>query len=131
MLSQSGLLDQLMTLMPPGSPRIFSLYGDPAYPQSRYLFGGFHDAPVASREAAWNTCMSKVRQPVEWNFGEIAKQFCFLDFRASMKIFGSPIARYYIIAAFLVNIRSTFYGNQTAAYFDAEPMSLDEYLNLV
>ena len=41
LLSTSGLLDKLQTFMPdlPGSD-VFSLYGDPAYPQSIYISGG-------------------------------------------------------------------------------------------
>jgi hypothetical protein len=79
---------------------IFSLYGDPAYPQSQHLFGGFRNAAAGSAEAAWNTVMSSVRECVEWCFKEVIVQFSFLDFKASMKIFNSPIAQYYVAAVF-------------------------------
>jgi hypothetical protein len=133
LLSASGVLQRLRQLMPEDGSNgiIFSLYGDPAYPQSRYLFGGFRNAAVGSPEAAWNTAMSRVRECVEWGFKEIIAQFSFLDFRASMKIFQSPVAQYYVLGSFFQNIRSLKYSNQTASYFSATPMSLDTYLALV
>jgi hypothetical protein len=132
MLAKSGLLDQLEDLMPEnGADPIYCLYGDPAYPQSRHLFGGFRNPPAGSAQAQWNTMMSKVRECVEWGFGDIVRYWSFLDFKASIKVFQSPVAKYYVIAAFLNNIRASYHGNETCAYFDCEPMSLDEYLGLV
>jgi nuclease HARBI1 len=40
LLAESNLLPQLRALMPPGHP-VYAFYGDSAYPQSRYLIGGF------------------------------------------------------------------------------------------
>jgi hypothetical protein len=45
-------------------------------------------------------------------------------------------AKYYVIAAFLCNVRNCFYSNQTATYFgcsleNGTKMSLDKYLSLV
>ena len=48
-----------------------------------------------------------------------------------MKIFEKPIARYSTIAAFLQNIRSTVYDNQTSVYFDMDTMELEDYIKLV
>jgi hypothetical protein len=133
LLSVSGVLQQLRELMPEDGSNgiVYSLYGDPAYPQSHYLFGGFWNAAVGSPEAAWNTAMSRVRECVEWGFKEIIAQFSFLDFKGSMKIFQSPVAQYYILGAFFQNIRSLKYSNQTASYFSATTMTLDAYLALV
>ena len=55
----------------------------------------------------------------------------FLDFRAAIEIFQSPVAKYHIVAALLVNIQTYFYGNQTMEYFKCEAMSLDEYLSMI
>jgi hypothetical protein len=38
-----------------------------------------------------------------------------LDHEPEMKIFKTPVAKYYIIAAFLSNIHSVLYGNQTVS----------------
>jgi hypothetical protein len=138
MLAESGLLQQLSQIMPRNQPdvQIYSLYGDPAYPQSQYIVGGYRNPPPNSIEAQWNTTMSKVRICVEWGFKEISQVWTFLDFRRNMKIFKFPVAKYYIVAAFLCNIRNCFYSNQTATYFgcsveNGTKMSLVEYLSLV
>ena len=145
MLAKSGLMPKLREFMPPPPALrmdvneddelrhrgIYSLYGDPAYPQSLLLFGGLRNPRPGSREARWNTEMSKVREVVEWAFANLIKNWAFLDFRPSMMVFKSPVAKYYIIAAFLMNCRSCFYGNQTMQYFDCEPMNLEQYLSLV
>ena len=138
MLNESKLLPKLRVLMPSGphhqSP-VFSLYGDPAYPQSQRLFGGFRHPQPGSPEAQWNTKMSKVRECVEWLYKEIIQQWAFLDFRSSMKIFLSPVGQYYTVGAFLTNIRCCCYGSQTSEYFDCHEhsgkLSMEEYLDLV
>jgi nuclease HARBI1 len=133
MLGQSNLLQKLRHLMPADGSLgpVYSLYGDPAYPQSLHLFGGFRNTVPGSPEAQWNTLMSQVRQVVEWGFKEITAQWAFLDNRPRMRIMKSPIGKYYVIACFLVNLRNCFYGGQITSYFDAMPMSIEEYLNLV
>jgi hypothetical protein len=75
--------------------------------------------------------MSKVREVVEWGFCSISSTWAFLDFRPSMRIFKSPIAKFNIIGAFLVNLRACFYGNQAMEYFDSDVLKLDEYLSLI
>ena len=139
LLRQSRLIPQLAALMPldttPPAQR-FMLYGDPAYPTTHVLFGGVNHPEAGTIEAKWNRQMSKVREVVEWLFKEVIVQWSFLDFRASMKIFQFPVAKYYIIGAFLGNIRTCYYGSQTAAYFgcldeDAGKLTIDQYLSLV
>ena len=130
MLGMSNLLPQLATMMPPGGP-IYALYGDPAYPQSAYLIGGISGAQDGSDEAAWNTAMSGGRIAVEWTFGEVGRQFRQLDLKHGLQIFRTPVAKYYTVAVFFINCRNCIYGGETADYFDCEPLSLDEYINLV
>ena len=134
MLKESELLPQLCALFPPGVKR-FSLYGDPAYPQSDILFGGFRRPPPESPEAKWNNKMSKVRESVEWLFKEVITKWSFLDFRTSMKIFQMPVAKYFTVAAFLTNIHCCIHGSETASYFDCTNpedggLTLQEYLSL-
>lgn len=138
LLGQSNLIQQLRDCIPvdPLTNRHrFQLYGDPAYPQSGVLFGGFRNARPGSPEAAWNTQMSRVREAVEWLFKEIITQWTFLDFRPNMKIFLSPIGKYYVIGAFLTNLRCCCYGSQTTIYFGTNNsnhrMDMESYLNLI
>ena len=146
MLNESQLLPRLREMMPAGiigeggagldedpANRVYALYGDPAYPQSAYLFGGFRNPPAGSREAQWNTNMSSVRESVEWGFAYINQQWAFVNFKKSLKIFLTPVAKYYTVATFLCNLRTTFHGNQTMSFFDCadDSMSIDDYLGLI
>ena len=48
-----------------------------------------------------------------------------------MKIFEVPVVKYYIVGAFLTNLKTTFYGNQINTYFACETLTLREYLELI
>ena len=48
-----------------------------------------------------------------------------------MKVFQCPVAQYYINVAFLSNIRNCLLGNKTQQYFNAQQLTIDEYLGLV
>lgn len=135
MLLESGLIPLLWQLMPAGGP-IFALYGDAAYGQSRYLFGGYRNAQPGSYGAKWNKKMSRVREVVEWMYKEVITNWAFLDFRAGMKIFQFPVAQYYTVGAFLTNLHTCCYGSETCNYFkcadsDHGRLTLEQYLALV
>jgi nuclease HARBI1 len=136
MLCDSGLLPMLCDLFPECHEKRYSLYGDPAYPQSELLFGGFRRPAAGSEEAIWNTQMSKVRETVEWLFKEIITKWLFLDFRASMKVFQFPVAKYFGVGASLMNLHCCIYGSKTAAYFNCVTpedgwRTLQQFLSLV
>lgn len=81
MLGESNLLNQLRTMMPNPDPhRVYSLYGDPAYPQNSYIMGGFNNPATLSNKAAWNRWLSSVQIAVEWGFKEIVLVWQYLDF---------------------------------------------------
>jgi hypothetical protein len=87
-------------------------------------------------EAQWNTAMSKVQISVEWGFKEITQVWTFLDFCRNIKIFKFPVAKYYVVAAFLCNICNCFYSIQMATYYGCSlkndtKISLNQYLSLV
>ena len=81
--------------------------------------------------AAFNTALSKVRESVEWGFSCINRTWPFLTQKSAMKLFKIPVARYYILGAFLCNLRNCFYSNQVAIYFNLKPVSIAEYLSLI
>ena len=58
MLGESGLLPTLANYMA-AFDQPYVLYGDPAYPQSGILFGGFRNPPEGSEMAAFNTACQK------------------------------------------------------------------------
>ena len=47
-----------------------------------------------------------------------------------MKIFMSPVVKYFVVGALLVNVQ-TFYGSQTMGLLSCFNHTLDEYLSLV
>jgi hypothetical protein len=78
--SNSGLLNKLQELMPDDAPEdiaavIYSLYGEPAYPQSIHIFGRYKNPADGSTHAHWNSQMSKVHEVVEWGFATILAQW--------------------------------------------------------
>ncbi len=129
MLGESKLIQQLCALMPVGET-VYTLYGNAACLQTTFLMGSFPDPAAGSDQAKWNTYMSKVQIVVEWGFNDVITSWCYLDCKASMKIFQAPIAQYYIIGIFLTNCRNCLYGSQTLSCFKATTLSLQQYLNL-
>jgi len=124
---------ELMRVDGSNSP-IYQIYGDPAYPQCAHLFGGFRNPPAGSIQAEWNTQLSKVREVVEWAFGEIPQKFSFLDLKVNMKIFKSPIAMYYFVGAFFINLHITIYKNKTTNYFECrliDTLNTGQYIGLL
>ena len=130
MLRESQLLEQLTGMMPVNGI-YYALYGDPAYPQSLLLFGGYWHPGQGTIEALWNRMMSKVREVVEWGFALVVGNWRYLDFRVSMKIFEVPVTKYYTVGAFLTNIRTMYYDSQINNFFECDTMSLIEYLELI
>ena len=86
---------------------------------------------LEQHEALYNHIMSSMRITVEWGFGAIIEQWKFLDFQQSMKIFECLVAQYYIITAFLYNLCNCFVGSKMQSYFNAQQLTIDEYLGLV
>ena len=76
LLSSSGLLNKLQELMPDDAPEdiaavIYSLFGDPSYPQSIHIFGGYKNPGDGFAHAPWKSQMSKVCEVVEWGIANI------------------------------------------------------------
>jgi DDE superfamily endonuclease len=126
------LLQEIMPADEANGP-VYAVYGDLAYPQSIYLFGGFFAAVPGTAEAIFNQQMSSARIVVEWGFNNIVQKWSHLDFRRSMQIFKQPIAQQYVNCAFLTNISNCFYGNSTCKYFgqDLPSIGLHDYLGLI
>ena len=133
LLGESKLLPQLQSMNPNGN---YSLYGDPAYPQSAWIYGGYRNPRPGTPEAEYNKLLSSVRETVEWGFGGILQQFAYLDFKRELMLYKSPIASYYISGAFFQNLRVCLYGNEISLYFQNEEitdirMNINDYLQLI
>ena len=75
----------------------------------------------------YNKVTSEVRVSVEWLFGDIINSFKFLDHKKNLKIGLSSVRKMYIVCALLRNAITCLHGNQTSAFFDLEPPTLEEY----
>jgi hypothetical protein len=60
-------MDQLRRIFPNGW---YSIFGDPAYPYSSWLWGNYH-CPRPGIEEEFNKTMSSVCETVEWGFKNI------------------------------------------------------------
>ena len=123
MLGESNLLQSLLE----GHLQNYCLYGDPAYPIRPQLLAPYRGV-VGDGETQFNKHMSKVQQSVEWGFGKVTKNFAFLDFKKNLKILLQPVAKYYLVGAFLMNCHTCLYGSQTSMYFNCAPPTLEQYL---
>jgi hypothetical protein len=58
-----------------------------------------------TKQARWNTEKAKICEVVELGFTNLISNWLFLDFKASMMTYQSPIVKYCIVASFLCNLR--------------------------
>ena len=72
----------------------------------------------------FNQSMSRVRESVEWLFNDVTNYFKFLDFKKNLKIGLSSVGKMYVVSAL-----TCLYGNQTSAFFQLEPPSLENYFS--
>ena len=132
-LRESGLLEMLRELMPEDESNgpIYYLYGDLAYEHRRHIFSGFRNALPNSPQSRFNREMSKVRIVVEWGFANVLRRWQYVDFTRAMKVLLIPTGQHYINCVFLTNLGNCFYGGAINQYFNAEPLSIYQYLSLV
>jgi hypothetical protein len=129
MLGESGLLDVLDEMMN-GLDKVYSLYGDPAYPLSRLLLRPFKGR-LTEEQQAFNTSMSMVREGVEWGFGKTVNLFKACDFLPIARVGTSKVALMYKVATFLTNVHTCMHqSSQIADYFALKPPTIQEYLHL-
>lgn len=81
MLRESGLLRNLAEHCQKSDGRSYCLYGDPAYSLSLYFLSPFKGARLVGGQQEWNRRMSRVRQAVEWGFGNVVTKWAFVDFK--------------------------------------------------
>ncbi|KAJ7213417.1 hypothetical protein GGX14DRAFT_338614, partial [Mycena pura] len=111
-LSESGLLDQLAEFaLPPNindntplDRRTFYIFGDPAYGVGPHMQSPFAGAGQRTdEEQAWNASMSAVRIEVEHGFGIVVNLWPFLNAGWKLRIWSSPVGRYYRTGVLLTN----------------------------
>ncbi len=73
--------------------------------------------------------MCTARQAVEWGFGNVVSLWSFLDFRKNLKSLHQQVAKMYLVAVLLTNVRTCMYGNQVSFYFGLDPPCWEDYMN--
>jgi len=124
---ESGLAELLeQHFWTPNQQPLF-IYGDPAYNIGSHILCPFKGPVVTQEQQAFNTKMSRVREPVEWIFKEVTQKFTFLDFACSQKILLSPCGLFYLVSILLCNAHTILHHPQIPQYFACPPPSLQEY----
>lgn len=126
-LSVSGLYDILEEQLQSESGS-FWVYGDAGYPITNFIQCPYKGNNLSESQKTYNTIMSKVRISIEIAFGEIVRQFAFIDFKKNLKVYLQQIGIYYHVATILTNCRTCLYKSQINYIFNSEPPTLDEYL---
>ncbi|KIJ53223.1 hypothetical protein M422DRAFT_103130, partial [Sphaerobolus stellatus SS14] len=125
--TESGLEDLLEKHFwtPNGQPLF--LYGDPAYRDGAHILSPYRGPVITEDQQAFNTQMSRIREPIEWLFKEVAQNFTFIDFSRSQKILLTPCALYYLVALLMCNAHTILHYPQIPQYFTCPPPTLEEY----
>ena len=89
---------------------------------------GYMGAHLTAQQQDFNTAMSGVRISVEWLFGDVVRNFAFLDWKKNLKVWLQPVAKYYLVGALFTNCRACLYGNSTSAFFGLSTPNLGDYL---
>jgi len=131
LLTDSGILEELLENMSDEDGNEYVIYGDPGYSMRPGLLSPFRTNFISREEQEFNTRMSECRQAVEWVFGVVAKEWAFLDFAQNQKVLLSPVASWYKLGYFLCNVLACMHEEcQVSAYFSTTPPTLQEYLDI-
>ena len=114
---------------PVAEPRYLQLFGDPAYGLSELIISPFPKSGRTDDQQEWNTRMSKVRIEVEHGFALVTNNWQFLRAEWKLRVFLSPVGRYYRVGVLLTNALACLHPNQVSQYFDCAPPSLEEYFH--
>ncbi|KLO09136.1 hypothetical protein SCHPADRAFT_834370 [Schizopora paradoxa] len=113
-----------------GIRRPLQLYGDAAYGLSDFILSPFCDPEQRSpEELEWNRAMGLVRIDVEHGFGIISQTWPFLNAGWKMKLYTSPVGRYYRVGVLLSNALNCLRPNQVSRAFNLPPPDLFDYFH--
>jgi hypothetical protein len=123
-----AVLNELPCVASPGFPPA-AVYADEGYALSQRVFVPYPDGRSNPLHAAFNYKMSQSRITVEWGYHMILRDWTALDFKRNLKIFKSPIACYYVVAALLTNVKSCLDTyNDVSLYTGVSVPTLERYV---
>jgi hypothetical protein len=107
------------------------MFGDAGFAISQFVqsmyreFSGF----ILRESRTFNNYMSRIRIYIENFFAGVSNIFSYLSFKNALKLGGRNVGKQYEVANFLMNVRTTFRGNQfTAALGHPCHISLEAFL---
>lgn len=135
MLRESHLLDAWRAVnhgfhnIPQHGAPVYSLYGDPAYPLSRYIQRPYLGHPTRAQQA-FNADMSSARVSVEWGFGWVVSQFPYVDCRHNVKVWENNPQKHIDNSVLLANLLTILNGNEFNTRFNCwQTLSIEDYFN--
>lgn len=114
----------------PDQQRYLQIFGDPAYGNTRQIISPFAGpGERTAEEKEWNERMASVRIEVEHGFGIVANTFPFLNAGWKMRVYSSPVGRYYRAAVLFTNAITCLHYNQVSEYFGCKPPHIFDYFH--
>ncbi|KDN35135.1 hypothetical protein RSAG8_11823, partial [Rhizoctonia solani AG-8 WAC10335] len=131
-LEMSGLEKMCLDHAKGMDGRQLFVYGDSAYGVSDAILSGVKKiGKLTSHEQDFNCKMSKLRQSVEWGFGNVANNFAYIDYDKGLKLGLHPVGQLYLLSILFTNIRACLYSNEISHKFQCPPPTIDDYLTPV
>ena len=108
LLAESEILDELRDICR-RLGQDYVLFGDSAYPISRWLWR-MYKGVMTAMQRAFNADMSPGRVSVEWGFGKIVTLWPFLDYRKKHQVLLTSPGLHFGVGNILTNIHTCLYG---------------------
>jgi len=125
-LNYSQVLDKLGDLQRLQRTK-YVLYGDSAYWPDDFIRSRHRDENLSERQVLENDSMSKCRQSIEWEYGEVGNLWKKITYKKGLKLREQPVGDLIITCFLLTNAYNTLNGNITAEYFQCSPPTLEEW----
>ena len=78
-----------------------------------------------------NVTMSRVRENIEWSYGETSNLFPFVTYENSQLLLIILVVEAFITGTFMRNCYVTIDYNNASKFFDCDPSSLESWLGYV
>lgn len=108
----------------------YKLMGDKAYTVRSHIGRPFVGNDLSPEQVGFNLSLSRLRVSVEHIFGKMKVMSAPVTWKAEMKLFASPVGRYFVNAAILANCHTCLNGSVVGQYFDCDPPSIHDYLGV-
>lgn len=108
----------------------YKIMGDKAYSVRSHIGSPFVGNDLTPPQRAFNLNLSKLRVSVEHAFGKTKVMSAFVTYDTNMRLFGSPVGRYFVNAVIIANCHTCMNGSLVGQYFGVAAPSIHEYLGV-